>query len=49
MKKLRLDVDSLAVEQFATDAADEKGAAPAPMLEATKWWSGCPAVHTCLC
>lgn len=43
MKKLKLNVDELAVDQFPTEGT--------PLVQAdesSKWWSGCN-VHTCYC
>ncbi|HEY0017684.1 MAG TPA: hypothetical protein VGC13_15335 [Longimicrobium sp.] len=45
MKKLSLNVEELAVEQFATEDA-RKGTAEA--FESSKWWSGCN-IGTCYC
>lgn len=42
MKKLKLDVEELAVEQFPTEAAFVQAE------NETKWWSGCN-VGTCYC
>lgn len=42
MKKLTLDVETLTVEQFPTEAAVVSAE------EETKWWSGCN-VGTCYC
>lgn len=42
MKKLTLNVEELAVEQFATEVAIVQAE-----ME-TKWWSGCN-VGTCYC
>ncbi|HEX6039308.1 hypothetical protein [Longimicrobium sp.] len=44
MKKLQLNVEELAVEQFATAAADERKQG----YEASKEWSGCN-IFTCYC
>lgn len=50
MKKLRLEVEELAVEQFSTETVKEqdKGTVQAHE-EASYGWSGCANVHTCLC
>lgn len=48
MKKLTLNVEELAVDQFATEAVSQERVWKADAAEATKWWSGCP-VHTCYC
>lgn len=42
MKKLTLNVEELAVEQFPTEVAI------LPEESETKWYSGCN-VHTCYC
>ena len=50
MKKLRLDVEELAVEQFSTEAVQEQG--PGTVRgrddESSKPWTGCN-IHTCYC
>lgn len=43
MKKLKLDVEDLAVDQFPTE-----GTPFVQADESSKWWSGCN-VHTCYC
>lgn len=49
MKKLKLDVEQLAVEQFATVADEAEHTGTVLAHEASFWWSGCAQVHTCLC
>lgn len=43
MKKLKLNVEELAVDQFPTE-----GTSFVQADESSKWWSGCN-VHTCYC
>ena len=49
MKKLKLDVEELAVEQFKTEAAEDEGQGEGTVQAyESKWWSGCN-VSTCYC
>ncbi len=48
MKKLKLNVEELTVEQFTTEVPEDEGAGSVQAYVATNWWSGCP-VHTCYC
>lgn len=48
MKKLQLNVEELAVEQFSTEAAVQQQEGTVQAHDATKEWSGCN-VHTCYC
>jgi hypothetical protein len=48
MKKLTLNVEELAVEQFSTEASAEQAKGTVEAHEASKWWSGCN-IHTCYC
>lgn len=50
MKKLRLNVEELAVEQFSTESHQEQGpgAANGRDDESSKPWTGCN-IHTCYC
>ena len=49
MKKLKLAVEELAVEQFQTESSEEQAAGTVQAHDASFWWSGCANVHTCLC
>lgn len=44
MKKLKLNVEELAVDQFPTEA----GVSLVQADDSSKWWSGCN-IHTCYC
>lgn len=49
MKKLKLDLEELAVEQFSAEVStEEQGPGSVQGYDASKWWSGCGA-YTCLC
>lgn len=49
MKKVKLDLEQLAVEQFSTETPQEEHAGTVQAHDASYWWSGCANVHTCLC
>lgn len=48
MKKLSLNVEELAVDQFATSEAEKQPAGTVEAHDSSKWWSGCN-VGTCYC